>query len=99
MSEPNLTQVDPEISALIQKEAQRQHDKVRLIPSENYASKAVLEASGSVLSNKYLDSILHAQTLRSQRCSHRHARDYEPRHGRERDESHRELDGRRHRAP
>jgi glycine hydroxymethyltransferase len=53
MSEPELTQVDPEISALIRKETQRQHDKVRLIPSENYASRAVLEACGSVLSNKY----------------------------------------------
>jgi glycine hydroxymethyltransferase len=53
MSEPNLSQVDPDIAALIRQEAQRQHDKVRLIPSENYASRAVLEASGSVLSNKY----------------------------------------------
>ena len=53
MSEPNLSQVDPDIAALIKKEGQRQHDKVRLIPSENYASRAVLEASGSVLSNKY----------------------------------------------
>jgi glycine hydroxymethyltransferase len=53
MSEPSLSQVDPEIAGLIRKEAQRQHDKVRLIPSENYASRAVLEATGSVLSNKY----------------------------------------------
>ncbi|HEY2733823.1 MAG TPA: serine hydroxymethyltransferase, partial [Polyangiales bacterium] len=53
MSEPNLSQVDPEIAGLIRREAQRQHEKVRLIPSENYASRAVLEASGSVLSNKY----------------------------------------------
>jgi glycine hydroxymethyltransferase len=53
MSEPELTQVDPEIATLIRKEAQRQHDKVRLIPSENYASRAVLEACGSVLANKY----------------------------------------------
>ena len=53
MSEPNLSQVDPDIAALIRHEAQRQHDKVRLIPSENYASRAVLEASSSVLSNKY----------------------------------------------
>jgi len=53
MSEPDLSHVDPEIAALIRKEAQRQHDKVRLIPSENYASRAVLEATGSVLSNKY----------------------------------------------
>jgi glycine hydroxymethyltransferase len=53
MSEPELSQVDPEIAALIHNETQRQHDKVRLIPSENYASRAVLEATGSVLSNKY----------------------------------------------
>jgi len=53
MSEPDLTQVDPEIARLIRSEAERQHDKVRLIPSENYTSRAVLEASGSVLSNKY----------------------------------------------
>jgi glycine hydroxymethyltransferase len=53
MSEPDLSHVDPEIAALIRREAQRQHDKVRLIPSENYASRAVLEATGSILSNKY----------------------------------------------
>jgi len=53
MSEPSLTQVDPELAGLIRKEEQRQHDKVRLIPSENYTSRAILEASGSVLTNKY----------------------------------------------
>src|SRR6201985_3626114 len=44
---------DPEIAELIQAEARRQHEKARLIPSENYVSLAVLEASGSVLTNKY----------------------------------------------
>jgi glycine hydroxymethyltransferase len=53
MSEPNLKSADPEISQLIDQEARRQHEKVRLIPSENYASRAVMEATGSVLSNKY----------------------------------------------
>jgi glycine hydroxymethyltransferase len=53
MSEPSLKQTDPEIAQLVDHEARRQHDKVRLIPSENYASRAVLEATGSVLSNKY----------------------------------------------
>jgi glycine hydroxymethyltransferase len=53
MSEPTLTQVDPEIASLIRLEETRQHQKVRLIASENYASRAVLEATGSVLSNKY----------------------------------------------
>lgn len=51
--EPSLAEADAEIAALIEKEAHRQHDVVRLIPSENYASRAVLEASGSVLNNKY----------------------------------------------
>src|SRR5882757_2633993 len=53
MSEPNLKSADPEIAHLIDQEARRQHEKVRLIPSENYASRAVMEATGSVLSNKY----------------------------------------------
>jgi glycine hydroxymethyltransferase len=50
---PHVAEVDPEIAQLIEAEAQRQHDKVRLIPSENYVSVAVLEASGTVLTNKY----------------------------------------------
>jgi glycine hydroxymethyltransferase len=53
MSEPNLKTADPEIAQLIEQEARRQHDKIRLIPSENYASRAVMEATGTVLSNKY----------------------------------------------
>lgn len=53
MPEPTLSQVDPEIYSLIQQEERRQHEKVRLIASENYASRAVLEASGTVLTNKY----------------------------------------------
>ncbi len=48
-----LSQVDPEIFGLIQQEEQREADKLRLIASENYASRAVLEASGSCLTNKY----------------------------------------------
>jgi glycine hydroxymethyltransferase len=50
---PNVESTDPEIADLIHDEARRQHDKARLIPSENYVSLAVLEASGSVLTNKY----------------------------------------------
>ena len=50
---PNAAAVDPEIAALIEGEAQRQHDKLRLIPSENYVSEAVMEATGSLLNNKY----------------------------------------------
>jgi glycine hydroxymethyltransferase len=44
---------DPEIAALIESEAERQRDKIRLIPSENYVSSAVLDATGSILTNKY----------------------------------------------
>jgi glycine hydroxymethyltransferase len=50
---PDLTTVDPQLAELIDAEAQRQHDKLRMIPSENYVSPAVLEATGSVLTNKY----------------------------------------------
>ena len=48
-----LAGVDPEIADLIGAEAERQAQKIRLIPSENYVSKAVLEATASVLTNKY----------------------------------------------
>ena len=44
---------DPQIYNAIKAEEKRQFDSIRLIPSENYASQAVLEASGSVLTNKY----------------------------------------------
>jgi glycine hydroxymethyltransferase len=50
---PHVAGSDPDIAELIQAEARRQRDKVRLIPSENYVSVAVLEATGSVLTNKY----------------------------------------------
>jgi len=50
---PSLTGADPEIARLVQAEARRQFEKVRLIASENYVSTAVLEATGSVLTNKY----------------------------------------------
>jgi glycine hydroxymethyltransferase len=50
---PSLTAADPELAALIEGEAKRQHDKLRMIASENYVSTAVLEASGTVLTNKY----------------------------------------------
>ena len=40
-----LASADPEIARLIEAEAERQHDKLRLIPSENYVSTAVLEAT------------------------------------------------------
>ncbi|MFD4019819.1 serine hydroxymethyltransferase [Streptomyces sindenensis] len=50
---PALTASDPELAALIGVEERLQADTLRLIPSENYVSAAVLEASGTVLQNKY----------------------------------------------
>jgi glycine hydroxymethyltransferase len=49
----NLSGSDPDLARLIEAEATRQHDKLRMIASENYVSPAVLEATGSVLTNKY----------------------------------------------
>jgi glycine hydroxymethyltransferase len=48
-----LRSTDSEIYDLIRLETRRQHDYIRLIPSENYASTAVMEATGSILNNKY----------------------------------------------
>lgn len=53
MAEPSLREVDPDIASLIAAEERREFEKIRLIPSENYVSRAVLEATGSVLTNKY----------------------------------------------
>ncbi|GAA1398933.1 serine hydroxymethyltransferase [Catellatospora coxensis] len=50
---PHLAAADPALAALIEGEAKRQHDKLRMIASENYVSTAVLEACGTVLNNKY----------------------------------------------
>ena len=51
----SLAQVDPELFAVVQSENQRQEDHIELIASENYASKAVMEAQGSQLTNKYAE--------------------------------------------
>ncbi len=50
-----LEQYDPQIYELIRQEATRQSGSIRLIPSENYVSKAVMQASGSCLTNKYAE--------------------------------------------
>jgi glycine hydroxymethyltransferase len=50
---PHVASEDPEVAELINSEARRQFEKIRLIPSENYVSNAVLEASGTVLTNNY----------------------------------------------
>ncbi len=50
-----LAQSDPEISAAIQQEIQRQHEGLEMIASENFVSEAVLEAAGTVFTNKYAE--------------------------------------------
>src|ERR1700687_2720401 len=54
MSRP-LAESDPEISAAIDNEVRRQHEGLELIASENFVSEAVLEAMGSVMTNKYAE--------------------------------------------
>jgi glycine hydroxymethyltransferase len=51
----SLAEADPEIAGWIGKELGRQRDKIELIASENITSRAVLEATGSVLTNKYAE--------------------------------------------
>ncbi len=51
--DPSLSELDPAIAKLIDEENQREHETLRLIASENYASRAVMEATGSCLTNKY----------------------------------------------
>ncbi len=50
---PSLAAFDPELAELVAGEEQRQAETIRLIPSENYVSSAVLEATSTVLTNKY----------------------------------------------
>ncbi|WP_117299960.1 serine hydroxymethyltransferase [Paracidobacterium acidisoli] len=54
MSQP-LAQSDPEIAAAIEHEVLRQHEGLEMIASENFVSQAVLEAAGSVFTNKYAE--------------------------------------------
>jgi len=50
-----LNQADPEVSAQIQNEILRQHEGLEMIASENFVSRAVLEAAGTVFTNKYAE--------------------------------------------
>jgi RpiB/LacA/LacB family sugar-phosphate isomerase len=52
---PSLATADPAIYDVIQKEAQRQRENIELIASENFTSRAVMEAQGSCLTNKYAE--------------------------------------------
>src|SRR5215469_7190585 len=50
-----LAQADPEIAAAIENELRRQHEGLEMIASENFVSEAVLQAAGSVFTNKYAE--------------------------------------------
>ncbi len=50
-----LKTIDPEIYEIMRREVERQRNKLNLIASENYASRAVLQAQGSVMTNKYAE--------------------------------------------
>ena len=53
----SLAEADPEVADVIKRELSRQRDEIELIASENIVSKAVLEAQGSVLTNKYAEGL------------------------------------------
>ena len=53
----SLAEVDPEIADVVRRELGRQRDEIELIASENIVSRAVLEAQGSVLTNKYAEGL------------------------------------------
>ena len=55
----SLASGDPAIAALIERELHRQQTHLELIASENFASRAVMEAQGSVLTNKYAEGLPH----------------------------------------
>src|SRR6187402_2386417 len=50
-----LASSDPEIAALVEKEVVRQHEGLEMIASENFVSRAVMEAAGTVFTNKYAE--------------------------------------------
>jgi glycine hydroxymethyltransferase len=55
MATDDLKTTDPEVYEAIEREKRREHEKIVLIASENYVSKAVLEAQGSIFTNKYAE--------------------------------------------
>jgi glycine hydroxymethyltransferase len=66
--DPPLAESDPEIARLIAEENRLEHEKIRLIASENYASRAVMEATGSVLANKYSEGYAHKRYYEGQQA-------------------------------
>jgi glycine hydroxymethyltransferase len=66
LRDPSLAELDPEIAQLIVAENRREHESLRLIASENYASRAVMEATGSCLTNKYSEGYPHKRYYEGQ---------------------------------
>jgi glycine hydroxymethyltransferase len=64
--DPPLAESDPEIARLIADENRLEHEKIRLIASENYASRAVMGATGSLLTNKYSEGYAHKRYYEGQ---------------------------------
>ena len=52
-----LNEMDPEVQSIIKKEKERQFRSLELIASENFTSRAVMEAVGSCLTNKYSEGL------------------------------------------
>ncbi|MCK7473086.1 MAG: hypothetical protein MZV49_05445 [Rhodopseudomonas palustris] len=67
-ADSHIARVDLEIHAAIQHEIRRQQDNIELIASENFVSPAVLEAAGSVLTNKYAEGYPVNATMAAARC-------------------------------
>ena len=68
MNIKNLTKVDPQVAEQVQLEFERQQNTIELIASENITSLAVMEASGSVLTNKYAEGKPHKRFYNG--CEH-----------------------------
>ena len=60
----NISEADPIVSQAIDNEVRRQTDGLELIASENFVSEAVLEAMGSVMTNKYAEGYPAKRVLR-----------------------------------
>jgi glycine hydroxymethyltransferase len=66
--DPPLAESDAAVARIIAEENQLEHEKIRLIASENYASRAVMEASGSILTNKYSEGYPHRRYYEGQQA-------------------------------
>jgi glycine hydroxymethyltransferase len=66
--DPALVESDPAVARIIAEENRLENDKLRLIASENYASRAVIEATGSVLTNKYSEGYPHKRYYEGQQA-------------------------------